>query len=140
MLAVLCERRGGNDPSRWAERPSPQEFTATVVARMPGFRLRTSESPLSKLRGLLPRRGSPPAQCSVAERIILTDRPVYVERVTGYDLWNADDITVAGRLVRWLGRLAKIALVAVPYRDRKVIEPQLHRVSFEHIPHAHQVI
>ena len=140
LLAVLYERRGANDPSRWASRPSPEEFKATVVARTPGFRLRTVKSPLSTLRGLLPRRGSPPAQCSIAERMVLTDRPAYVERVTGYDLWNADDITVAGRLVHWHGRLAKISLVAVPYRDRKVIAPQLNRVSFEHIPHAHQIV
>ena len=140
LLAVLYERRGANDPSRWAERPSPEEFTATVVARTPGFRLRTVKSPLSTLRGLLPRRGLAPAQCSIVERMVLTDRPAYVERVTGYDLWNADDITVAGRLVHWQGRLAKISLVAVPYRDRKVIAPQLTRVSFEHIPHAHQII
>ena len=89
---------------------------------------------------MLPRRGYPPAQYSVAERVILTGEPVNVEQVTGYDLWNADDITVAARLVNWHGRLAKIALVAVPYRDRKVLALQLSRVSFEHIPHAHQVI
>ena len=140
LLAVLYERRGGNDPHMWAERPSPEEFTATVVARTPGFRLRTVKRPLSALRGMLPRRGYPPAQYSMAERVILTGEPVNVEQVTGYDLWNADDITVAARLVNWHGRLAKIALVAVPYRDRKVLAPQLSRVSFEHIPHAHQVI
>ncbi len=140
LLAVLYERQGHRDPHKWAERPSPEEFTATVVARTPGFRLRTVKRPLSILRGMLPRRGYPPAQYSVAERVILTGEPVYVERVTGYDLWNADDITVAARLVKWHGRLAKIALVAVPYRDRKVLAPQLSRVSFEHISHAHQVI
>ena len=99
LLAVLYERRGAKDPHQWAEHPSPEEFTATVVARTPGFRLRTVKRPLSALRGLLPRRGYPPAQYSVAERVILTGGPVYVERVTGYDLWNADDITVAARQV-----------------------------------------
>ena len=82
----------------------------------------------------------PPPSTRFAERVILTGQPVSIERVTGYDLWNADDITVAARLVNWHGRLAKIALVAVPYRDRKVLAPQLSRVSFEHISHAHQVI
>ncbi len=140
LLAVLYERRGTDEPLRWAENPSPEEFTATVVARTPGFRLRTVKRPLSSLRGLLPRKGYPPIQCSVAERVILTGKPVYVERVTGYDLWKADDITVAARLVSWHGRLAKIAVVAVPFRDRKVLAPQLTHASFEHIPHAHQVI
>ena len=140
LLAVLYERKGTDEPRRWAEHPSPEEFTATVVARTPGFRLRTVKRPLSNLRGLLPRRGYPPTQCSVAERVILTGKPVYVERVTGYDLWKADDITVAARLVSWHGRLAKIAVVAVPFRDRKVLAPQLERAPFEHISHAHQVI
>ena len=140
LLAVLYERRGADEPRRWAEHPSPEEFTTTVVARTPGFRLRTVKRPLSSLRGLLPQRGYPPAQCSVAERVILTGRPVYVERVTGYDLWKADDVTVAARFVNWHGRLAKIALVAVPFRDRKVLAPQLARAPFEHIPHAHQVM
>lgn len=140
LLAVLYERQGHREPHLWAERPSPEEFTATVVARTPGFRLRTVKRPLSALRGLLPRRGYPPTQYSVAERVIFTGRPAYVERVTGYDLWNADDITVVARLAHWHGRLAKIAIVAVPYRDRKVLSPQLSRVSFEHINHAHQVI
>ena len=140
LLAVLYERKGADEPLRWAEHPSPEEFTATVVARTPGFRLRTAKRPLSNLRGLLPRKSNPPAQCSVAERVVLTSRPVYVERVTGYDLWKADDITVAARLANWHGRLAKIAVVAVPFRDRKVLAPQLAQTPFEHIPVAHQVI
>ena len=140
LLTVLYERKGADEPRRWAEHPSPEEFTATVVARTPGFRLRTVKRPLSNLRGLLPRRGYPPTQCSVAERVILTGKPVYVERVTGYDLWKADHITVAARLVSWHGRLAKVAVVAVPFRDRKVLAPQLERAPFEHISHAHQVI
>ena len=60
LLAVLYERQGHRDPQEWAEHPSPEEFTATVVARTPGFRLRAVKRPLATLRGLLPRRGYPP--------------------------------------------------------------------------------
>ena len=140
LLAVLYERKEGEDPRRWDAVPSPGVFRATVVARTPSFRVRTNRRPLSTLRGLLPRRGAPPAQCSMAERVVLTGRPVYVERVSGYDLWRVDDVTVAARPVFWHGRLAKVALVAVPYRDRSVLLPQLANASFEHISHAHQVI
>ena len=140
LLAVLYERREEGDPHLWASDPVPEVFRATVVARTSGFRLRTQKRPLSCLRGLLPRRGGPPAQCSVAERVVLTRRPVYVERVSGYDLWRTDDVTVAARPVNWHGRLAKIAVVAVPYRDRSVLAPQLAHASFERIPYAHQVI
>ena len=140
LLAVLYERKERGDPREWVDDAPPEVFKAKVVARTPGFRLRTRRRPLSNLRGLLPRRGAPPAQGSVAERVILTGRPVYVERVSGYDLWHNDDVTVAARLANWHGRLAKIALVAVPYRDRSVLRPQLAHAYFERVPHAHQVI
>ena len=140
LLAVLYERKEEGDPRRWTSVPSPDAFKATVVARTPGFRLRMRKRPLSCLRGLLPRRGAPPAQCSVAERVALTGRPVYVERVSGYDLWRDDDLAVAARPANWHGRLAKIAVVAVPYHDRSVLRPQLGSASFERIPHAHQIV
>ena len=140
LLAVLYERKEEGDPREWAGDPAPEAFRATVVARTPGFRLRTRRRPLSHLRGLLPRRGAPPAQCSVAERIILTGSPVYVERVSGYDLWHNDDVTVAARPASWHGRLAKLAVVAVPHRGRSVLRPQLAHARFERIPQAHQVI
>ena len=140
LLAVLYERGDAGDPRKWSDDTPPEVFKAKVVARTPGFRLRTLRRPLSNLRGLLPRRGAPPAQCSVAGRVILTGSPVYVERVSGYDLWHNDDVTVAARPVSWHGRLAKVALVAVPYRDRSVLRPQLAHAYFERIPHAHQVI
>ncbi len=92
------------------------------------------------LRGYLPRRGAPLAQCSVAERVILTDRPAFVERVSRYDLWHADDVIVAARPVFWYGKLARGSLVAVPHWDRSVLKPQLAQTSFERIPHAHQVL
>ena len=139
LLAVLYEHRERGDPRLW---PSSTlgDFTAKVVARTPGFRIRMQRRPLSYLRGMLPRRGTPPAPGSVAERVILTGRPVYVERVSGYDLWQNDDLTVAARPVLWYGRVAKIAIVAVPHRDRSVLAPQLGHTCFERIPHAHQVL
>ncbi len=140
LLAVLYERKEEGVPREWAVDPTPDLFRAKVVARTPGFRLRTRKRPLSYLRGLLPRRGAPPAQGSVAERVALAGRPVYVERVSGYDLWQNDDVTVAARPVNWHGRLAKIAVVAVPYRDRSVLRPQFAHAYFERVPNAHQVL
>ena len=140
LLAVLYERKEKGEPRRWPPTATLHDFTAKVVARTPGFRIRLQRRPLSSLRGLLPRRDAPPVPGSVAERVILTGRPVYVERVSGYDLWRNDDVTVAARPVVWHGRVAKIALVAVPYRDRSVLAPQLGHACFERIPHAHQVL
>ena len=140
LLAVVYEHKEKEDPRHWPPIATLGDFTAKVVARTPGFRLRLQKRPLSYLRRLLPRRGVPPAPGSVAERVMLTGRPVYVERVSGYDLWRNDDVTVAARPVIWYGRVAKIAVVAVPYRDRSVLAPQLSHACFERIPHAHQVL
>ena len=140
LLAVLYEHREKGDPRLWPPTATLGDFSAKVVARTPGFRLRMQKRPLSSLRGLLPRRGAPPTPGSVTERVMHTGRPVYVERVSGYDLWRNDDVTLAARPVVWYGRVAKIALVAVPYRDRSVLAPQLGRACFERIPHAHQVL
>ena len=63
-----------------------------------------------------------------------------MERVSGYDLWRVDDITVAVRPVFWQGRLAKVALIAVPFRDRSVLAPQFGQASFDCLPEAHQMI
>ena len=140
LLSVLYERKEEGDPQEWTADAPPEFFKAKVVARTPGFRLRTLRRPLSNLRGLLPRRGAPPARGSAAERVVLNGWPVYVERVSGYDLWQNDDVTVAARPVSWHGCLAKVAVVAVPYRDRSVLRPQLAHAYFERIPRAHQVI
>lgn len=140
FLAVLYERVEKTNPSEWADPDEPARFMASVVARTHGFRLRTQRRPLSYLRGLLPRRGSPPATGSIADLVVHSGRPVYVERVNGYDLWRSDDLAVAARPVIWGGRVAKVALVAVPYRDRSILRPQLDRDAFHRIPEAHQVI
>ena len=76
----------------------------------------------------------------MAERVTFAGRPVHVESVSGYDLLQNDDVTVAARPVSWHGRLTKIAVLAVPCRDRSVLQPQLSHAYFERIPYAHQVI
>ena len=140
LLVVLYERKEEGEPRLWAPTCSPEIFRASVVARTPGFRLRTTRRPLSCLRGMLPRRGASPAPGSAAERVVLSGRPLYVERVNGYDLWQTDDLAVAASPVFWYGRLAKIAVIAVPYRDRSVLGPQVCRAVFHRILEAHQVI
>ena len=137
LLAVLYERKEDGDPHLWSDGAAPEAFRAKVVAWTPGFRLTARTGSPSCL---LPRRGCPPTPGSVTERVALTGRPVYVERVRGCDLWRAGDVTVAARPVLWQGRLAKVAVVAVPYRERSVLSPQFSRASFEHVREAHGVI
>ena len=63
LLAVLYERRRGRKPARV---DGPHSHRRSLRPRwLPGrrgFRIRTRKRPLSNLRGLLPRRGAPPAQ------------------------------------------------------------------------------
>ena len=63
-----------------------------------------------------------------------------VDRVSGYDLWRADDLTMLARPVIWSGQVAKVSVVTVPYRDRSVLLPQFANGAFERISHAHQVL
>ncbi len=140
LLCVMYERREEGEPHLWVPDSLPEMFRTTVVARTRGFKLRTTRRPLSLLRGLLPRRGDPPAPGSIAERVILSGRPFCVDRVSGYDLWHADDLIVAARPVIWNGRVAKVAVIAVPYRDRSVLQPQTCQAAFQHIAEGYQVI
>ncbi len=140
LLAVLYERGSQAELPLRMDGQTPDALCATVVTRTPGFRLRTQQRPLSVLRGLLPRRGEPPAPESVAERVALTGRPAAVDRVSGYDLWRADDLTVLARPVTWGGQVVKVYVIAVPYRDSSVLLPQFANAAFERISHAHQVL
>lgn len=140
LLAVLYERGPQSEPPLGMDGQVSEGLRATVVTRTLGFRLRTQRRPLSVLRGLLPRRGGPPATGSVAERVALTGRSVAVDGVSGYDLWRADDLTVLARPVIWGGQVAKVYVIAVPYRDRSVLLPQFVNAAFERISHAHQVL
>ena len=137
LLTVLYERQTLGPPHRWAPAPGIEALNATVVASTPGFNRSTRRA---DWRGHLPRRGRLPARGSVAERVAQTGQPVYVERVKGCALGCADDLTVAARPVTWQGKLAKVALVAVPYRDRALLLPQLGQASFLRLPTAQEVV
>ena len=130
LLAVLYERRERGGPSHWAECHAPSQFRAAVVARTPGFGAPDSRL-LPGVWGM-PGRGSPPSPGSAAARVARVGRAAYAE---------ADDIAVAARPVFWMGRLAKVAVVAVPYRDRAVLRPQLASSSFDRlIDHGRRVL
>ena len=127
LLTVLYEHQAPWAPHQRTSPPAA--LRATVVASTPGF----NAGPRSVR---LPRRGRPPARGSVAVRVAHTGRPVYVEQVNGGALGCTADLTVAARPVTWQGKLAKVVLVAVPYRDRSVLLPQLSQASFLRLPTA----
>ncbi len=118
LLAVLYERAEIGEPSAWAKPLAPGAFRVTVAARTPGFV--TMDAPLLGN----PRTGMLPSPDSTAERVALTGRATYAEE---------GEVAVAARPVLWHGRLAKVAVAAVPHRDRSMLLPQLANAPFERL-------
>jgi len=132
MMAILYERKEKGVPQRWKMDATPDAFRARVVARTPGFGARRSTL-LCGERGRIPWRGTSPSPGSLAHHVFLTGRATYAEEEPGRNGSAPGDLAVAARPVIWYGRLAKIALIAVPHRDRAVIRPQLAQESFDRL-------
>ena len=132
MLAVLYERREEGDPGLWVEIPSIETFRASVAVRTPGFGVRDSRM-LCGARGLMPVRGRPLSPGSAAERVVLTGRAGYAESEPGRGGARKGDMAMAARPVLWKGRVAKVAVIAVPHRDRSVLSPQLSGEALGHL-------
>ena len=124
LLSVLYERGEREGPLFRTTAPVAY-FRASVVARTPGFGARRSRV-LCGTRGGTHRWGRPIPPGSLAERVALTGRAAYGEAEPG-----SGDAAVVGKPVFWRGRLMKIAIVAVPYRDRSILAPQLRDPSFD---------
>ena len=132
LMAVLYEREEEGNIAGWEQEPQPSRFKATVVARTPGFGARDGRI-LCGERGGRPRKDKSVSVGSLAHRVLLTRGAVYAEQEPGHNGAGPSDVAVAARPVIWYGRLAKIALVAVPYQDRAVLLPQLANDSFERL-------
>ncbi|MYC06784.1 MAG: ImmA/IrrE family metallo-endopeptidase [Chloroflexi bacterium] len=113
LMTVLYERHrdDGPDPEGWTE---PPELRATVVRRTRGFGTPHSEL-LRGSRGGVPLRGRRPTSGSLADRVAGSGRAEYDEDGA---------LAAIARPVIWKGRLAKVAVVAVPYRHRAALDPQ----------------
>ncbi len=99
------------------ERPSrsdPATLRATVVKRTKGMGPPASRLITGK-RGGIPQRHRRVPAGSLAERAAHSGRTEYAE---------ADGLAVAARSVCWKGRLAKLAVVAVPWENRAALAPQ----------------
>lgn len=130
LMAVLYERAEKGEIAGWDRQPSPSRFRASVVTRTPGFGMRDCRILCGERGGRL-RKGKPASPGSLAHRVLLTGRAAYAEQEPGCHGDVSGAGAVAARPVLWYGRLAKIALVAVPYNDRAVLRPQLSNDSFD---------
>lgn len=143
MLVAVYDRWEDGEPGDWRDQPDPEAFEVGIAAKTLAFQAAARGRhlrPFTCPPHLAIRRGSPVLEGSAAWRVVCSGRPVHVERVRGYDLWGIADLTVAARPVWWHGKLAKVALVAVPYHDRQVLAPQLAQGPLERVSEAFQLI
>ena len=104
LFVVLYER---GDPADWLER------TAGFVPL---------DSPLlCGCRGGIPHKYRPLPSGSLAEQAVQSGKPEYAEE---------DGIAVAAKPVLWQGRLAKVAVAAVPREDRKLLAPKFGSLAW----------
>ena len=111
LMTVLYERDERGNPEGWTE---PPRLRATIVRRTRGFGAPDSQL-LCGSRGGVPLRGRRPSRGSMADRVMGSGRGEYDED---------GGFAVVARPVVWKGRLAKVAVVAVRYPYRAVLEPQ----------------
>ena len=121
-FVALYERPGRSDPAGWPEGDDPAALRATVVKRTKGM-----GPPASGLingnRGGIPQRHRRVPAGSLGDWAARSGEPEYAE---------ADGIVAVARSVYWKGRLAKLAVVAMPGDFRAVLGPQMgniHRQS-----------
>lgn len=89
---------------------------------------------------LMPKRGDLALPNSVVSKVIRTGKSCYVEKVTGFDFWGFNDLALIARPVRWCGKVAKVILVGVRTKDKKLLEPQLQKLNLLKICESYQEI
>jgi hypothetical protein len=56
--------------------------------------------------------------------VINTGRCFCLKRATGFDLWGLNDLSFVAQPVSWFGKLAKVVIVGVRYKDSQLLEVQ----------------
>ena len=122
LFVALYERDEAGDPADWPERTAPHSLRAKVVKRTAGI-VPPASPLLCGCRGRIPHRHKPLPSGSLAERAVQSGRTEYAEE---------DGIAVVAKPVMWKGRVAKVAVVTVPYGDRAVLAPQTGGVNWHY--------
>ena len=112
FMAALYAREDKSDPAGWTD---PLDLRAKVVRRTRGFGT-PATFPICGERGGLPRRGRPIPPGSLAEQAARYGTARYAHD-GGY--------AAIARPVFWKGKLAKVAVIAVPESDSAVLGPQM---------------
>lgn len=127
----------------------PELFQAKWVGHTEGILVSPKRSTIRAPRyprHLLPGFGDHVLPGSIVDTVIKSGRPVYLERITGFDLWGDNDLTCLTVPVIWrpqngLGPVvAKVIEVIMPYIQAHLLAPQLNKLSSDRIPERYQFI
>ncbi len=115
LLVVLYEHAERGNPALWPAGDDLASLRVKVIRRTPGL-----GPPGSRLitgrRGGIPRKHRGVPSGSLAELTARSGRMEYAE---------ADGLAAVAQPVHWKGRLAKVAVVAVPLTHREALAPQV---------------
>jgi len=79
----------------------------------------------------LPMKGESLLDGTIARLAFLYGEPVLIERATGFDFFGLEDLAVLARPLQFHGaRPSKVAIIAVRYDMRALLQPQLADTSF----------
>ena len=153
FIVTIYERTEQGDPDEWGS-CTPDKFEAKYSARTKGVKLGTKGGvwlPGGRLRGpnykaprypwhLIPKAGDRVLPNSIVCRVINTNQCHCVQRVTGFDLWGSNDLTFIAQPILWFGKLAKVVLVGVRYKDRGMLDTQLKNIVPVTVKESYQII
>jgi len=153
LMITIYERREQGEPNEWGF-CTPGKFEVKYFLRTKGIKLGTKGGDWlqgGRVSGpnyraprypyhLLAKSGDAVASKSVVHDVISTVKCHYVERVTGFDLWGLNDLAFTAQPVQWYGKLAKVILVGVRYKDRELLGPQLNTLCPIRIQQSYQAI
>ena len=153
LMVMIYERMEQGEPNEWGF-CTPDKFEVRYSLRTKGIKLGTRGGvwlPGGRLRGpnyraprypwhLIPKSGDAVLPNSVVYEVVSTARCHCLERVTGFDLWGLNDLTFVAQPVHWFGKLAKVILVGVRYKDRELLDTQLKNLYPVRIDESYQVI
>jgi hypothetical protein len=148
LIAIYERNEPERDISLWGD-CSREKFQVTYVVRTPGIKMARKGSLVRAFaypRHVLPRKGDKVVPGSIVDAVINETRPLYVERVTGFDFWSFNDLVCLAVPVVWHRRemgvtvLAKVILTVMPYEQASMLEPQLQRLRPAIIPERFQFI
>ena len=154
LIVIIYERTEDGDPRTWSF-CTPEKFAVRYSPRTKGIRLGTKGGvwlPGGRLRGpnyraprypwhLIPKKGDSVKPNSLAMEVVTTGGCCCLQKASGFDLWGLNDLVFIAQPVNWFGRLAKVVLVGVRYKDSQLLKAQkdsLKKITM--IEESYQVI